>query len=117
MPRLGPFSPFIGAGGGLSRIDIDETQMEFPKTATLVPGGQRVNLAWMLGAGFAASPGENVTLDLAWRYTDYGAVETGRARGRIVWHDGNRDPLEINFAETRADLRGHGLMLSLRHVF
>ena len=117
LPRLGPFSPFIGAGGGLSRIDIDETQMEFPKTATLVPGGQRVNLAWMLGAGFAASPGENVTLDLAWRYTDYGAVETGRARGRIVWHDGNRDPLEINFAETRADLRGHGLMLSLRHVF
>ncbi len=117
LPRLGPFSPFIGAGGGLSRIDIDETHMEFPKTTTIVPGGQRVNLAWMLGAGFAASPGEKTTLDLAWRYTDYGAVETGRAKGRIVWRDGSRDPLEIDLAGTRADLRGHGLMLSLRYAF
>ena len=102
LPRPGPFSPFIGAGGGLSRINIDETHMAFPKTTTIVPGGQRGNFAWMLVAGFAASPGEKVTLDLAWRYTDYGAVETGRAKGRIVWRDGNRDPLEIDLAGTRA---------------
>lgn len=117
LPRPGPFSPFIGAAGGLSRIDIDETQMAFPKTTTIVPGGQRGNFAWMLMAGLAASPRKKITLDLAWRYTDYGTVETGRARGRIVWRDGNRDPLEIDLAGTRADLRGHGLRLSLRYAF
>ena len=83
LPRLGPFSPFIGAGGGLSRIDIDETRMEFPKTTTIVPGGHRINLSWMLTAGFATSLGEKMTLDLAWRYRDDGTVETGNGKGRI----------------------------------
>ena len=117
LPRLGPFSPFLGAGGGLSRIKVDDTRMEFPKTATLVPGEQQVNLSWMLTAGLAASLGEKVTIDLAWRYTDYGAVKTDRAQGRIVWHDGRRNPLEIDLARTRAKLRGHGLTVSLRYAF
>ena len=80
-PRIGPFSPFVGAGAGVTRIDIDETRMDFPKTYTIVPGGERVNLAWMLTAGVASSLQENVTLDLAWRYTDSGRVETGRGPG------------------------------------
>ena len=50
--------------------------MEFPKTTTVVPGGEQVNFAWMLAAGVAKSPGERVTLNLAWRYTDSGTVET-----------------------------------------
>ena len=117
LPRLGPFSPFIGAGGGLSRVSIDETRMQFTRTTTIVPGGNRVNLAWMLTAGFAAPLAEKVTLDLAWRYTDHGAVETGKGKGRIVWHDGNRDPLELGLARTSANLRSHGLLVSLRYAF
>ena len=117
LPRLGPFSPFIGAGGGLSRIDIDETHMQFTRTTTIVPGGDRVNPAWMLTAGLAAPLGEKVTLDLAWRYTDHGAVETSQGKGRIVWHDGTRDPLELGLAGTSANLRSHGLLVSLRYAF
>ncbi len=117
LPRLGPFGPFIGAGVGLVRIDIEETRMEFTRTTTIVPGGQRVNLAWMLTAGVSAPLGEKVTLDLAWRYTDYGAVETGRGRGRIVWRDGSRAPLDLDLASTQADLASHGFMLSFRYAF
>ena len=39
LPRVGPLSPFVGAGAGLSRIRIGVTRMEFPKTRTVVPGG------------------------------------------------------------------------------
>ena len=117
LPRLGPFSPFIGAGGGLSRVAIDETRMQFTRTTTIVPGGDRVNLAWMLTAGLAAPLAEKVTLDLAWRYTDHGAVETRKGKGRIVWHDGTRDPLELDLARTSANLRSHGLLVSLRYAF
>ncbi len=85
--RLGPLGPFIGAGVGLARIDIEETRMEFTRTTTIVPGGQRTNLAWMLTAGVSIPLGDRVTLDLAWRYTDYGAVQTGKGGGRIVWRD------------------------------
>ena len=117
LPRLGPFSLFVGGGAGLSRIALDETRMEFPKTTTIVPGGQRVNFTWMPTAGLATSLGNQVTLDIAWRYTDSGAVATGLGPGRIVWRDGSRDPLEITLAETTADLSSHGLWMSLRYSF
>ena len=117
LPRLGSLRPFVGAGGGLSRIEVDATRMEFPRTTTIVPGGQRVNFAWMLAAGIAAPVGERATVELAWRYTDHGVIETGRGNGRIVWRDGSRAPLELELAETRAGLRGHGLALSLRFPF
>ena len=117
LPRLGPFRPFVGAGGGLSRIEIDETRMEFPRTMTIVPGGSRVNLSWMLAAGVAVPLGEKAMLDFAWRYTDHGTVETGRGKGRVVSRDGNRVVFEWDIDKTRAELRGHGLAISLRYPF
>ena len=117
VPRLGPFSPFAGAGIGLSRIEVDETRMEFPRTMTIVPGGTRTNLAWMVTAGVAVALSERMTLDIAWRYTDFGTVRTGRGQGFVVWRDGSREPLELDLAETRADLSSHGVVTSLRYVF
>ena len=117
LPRLGSLRPFVGTGGGLSRIDVDETRMEFPRTTTIVPGGHKVNLSWMLAAGFSAPLGKGTTIEIAWRYTDHGVVETGRGSGRIVWRDGSRAPLELDLAETRARLEGHGVAISLRHTF
>ena len=117
LPRVGPFRPFIGAGVGLSYLDIDETRMEFTRTATIVPGAQRVDFAWMLTAGLALGLGENTTLDFAWRYLDSGRVETGRDQGRIVWRDGSRAPRPLDLAATGASLSSHGLSLSLRYAF
>ena len=117
LPRLGPFSPFVGAGAGLSRIDIEETRQEYPRTTTIVPGGRRFNLAWMLTAGVASPLGKNLTLDLAWRYTDFGMVETGRGRGYVVWRDGSRPPLNLDLAETRARVASHGIWASVRYAY
>lgn len=115
LPGRGPLNPFLGCGGGLSRNSIGETRMEFPRTTTVVPGASRVGFAWMLTAGVAARVREKMTVDVGWRYVNSGAVETGRAMGRIVWRDGSRDPLELGLAETWADLASHGLRVSLRY--
>ena len=117
LSRFGPFSPFVGAGAGVSRIHIGETRMEFPRTATIVPGGQRVGLARMLMAGVGIGLTETVTLDLGYRYRNSGTAETGRATGRIVWHDGSRDPLELDLAETRARVSTQGFWVSMRYKF
>ena len=77
VPRLGRFSPFLGGGAGAVQVEIGETRMAFPRTTTIVPGARRVNLAWMLTAGIATSLDYDTTLELAWRYTDLGPVETG----------------------------------------
>ena len=71
----------------------------------------------MLTAGVAAALGERVTVDLAWRYTDLGAVHTGRGAGRVIWRDGSREPLPLDLAETRAKLAEHGIRLFVRYVF
>ncbi len=117
LSKFGPFSPFIGGGVGVSRIDIGETRMEFPRTATIVPGGQRVGLARMLMAGVGIGLTETVTLDLGYRYRNSGTAETGRATGQVVWHDGSREPLELSLAETRARVSSQGFWVSLRYVF
>lgn len=117
LPRLGPFRPFAGAGAGLSRIRIGETRMEFPRTRTVVPGGRHTGFAWMATAGLALSLGEKVTLDVAYRYTDYGTATTGKATGRVERRDGSREPVFFPLARTEASLRRHAWVLSLRYAF
>ena len=117
MPRPGSFRPFIGGGIGVSRISTSDMHMEFPRTRTIVPGGRRTDFTWMLAAGLAMSVDERPTLALAWRYTDLGTVETGRGAGRVVWRDGSQEPIPLDLAETRAELRSHGLHLSVRYAF
>ena len=114
LPRVGPFSPFAGAG--LSRIRIGDMRMEFPRTRTIVPGGRRTGFAWMATAGLAVSLGEKVTVDLAWRYTDYGDATSGKATGRIEFRDG-RPSLPLPLGQTSTALRRQGWVLSLRYAF
>ena len=117
VPKIGPFGPFVGAGLVIARTRIGQTRMTFPATTTIVPSASRTGLAWMVTAGVAAALSERVTLDLAWRYTDLGAVHTGRGAGRVIWRDGSRDPLPLDLAPTRAKLGGHGFRMSLRYSF
>ena len=117
LPKLGPFEPFLGGGAGAARIETGETRMTFPATTTLVPGTHRTGFAWMATAGVATALGESTTLDIAWRYTDLGTAETGTGGGRVVWRDGNREPVLLNQAVSEAPLRSHGLRLSLRYTF
>ena len=115
VPTLGPLSPFVGGGLGAARVASGETRMTFPKTRTVVPGTSRTGLTWRLMAGLEMSWGERATLDLAWRYTDAGVIETGAGPGRVEWLDGSRDPVGLDLAPTQAPLRSHGLHLSLRY--
>ena len=82
VPSLGPLVPFVGAGLGVVRTRIGQTRMTFPATTTIVPGASRTGAVWMVTARLAAPLGERVTLGLAWRYTDLGAVHTGHGAGR-----------------------------------
>ena len=101
VPRLGPFSPFVGGGIGVSRIEIGETRMGHPDagTTTIVPGGDRVNFAWMLTAGIARPIGERATLDFSWRYTDSGTVETGQDKLGIAYRVGDPPGFSVSISK------------------
>ena len=117
LTAYGPFRVFAGTGAGLHYVAISEFLMTFPRTQTIVPDGRQVDFAVMLTAGLATSLSDKITLDLAWRYVDWGIVETGRATGQVVWKDGSREPLELDLAETWAMRKGQGFRASLRYAF
>ena len=117
LPAFNWMQPYIGAGVGVSRLEIEPTRMRFPSTETLVPGATQTEFTWMVTAGAAIALGGKVSLDIAWRYLASGDVETGQDTGQVVWHDGRRPPLEIDLAKTRARLTSHGIQLSLRRRF
>ena len=113
----GPFRVFAGTGAGLHYVDISDFHMTFPRTQTIVPNGRRIDFTVMLATGVATAFSDRITLDLAWRYVDWGIMETGKATGQVVWKDGSREPLELDLAETWAMLKGQGFTASLRYAF
>ena len=115
MPSPGGFRPFAGAGLGRVRHRLDEMRMRFPRTQTFVPGASGWERTWSLTAGLARPLGERTLVELAWRYTHEGGVETGQGAGRVEWRDGSR-VLPLDLAPTRADARRHGIRLSVRHA-
>ena len=116
LPKVGALGLFVGAGAGIAHNRIGETRMMFPATTTVVPGGNRNGFAWMVTAGVGAGLSERMTLELLWRYSDLGEVRTSRGQGRVIWLDGRREPLLLDLAETQADLRSHGISVSLRYA-
>ena len=91
-----------------------ETLMPFPRTATTVPGDKGTEVFWMVTVGTGIPLTQDTTLELAWRYSDFGAVHTGGGEGQMVWQDGGRDPLSLNLATTQPKMKGHTLGLVVR---
>ena len=116
LPNVGSLEFLVGAGAGVAHNRVGKTTMAFPRTTTVVPGGNRRGFAWTVTAGVAAALGARTTLELAWRYSDLGVLQTDRGAGRVTWRDGSREPLLLDLAVTRAKLNGHGLRLSLRYA-
>jgi opacity protein-like surface antigen len=118
LPRIRRVRPYIGAGVGVARNRISRVTTDFPAIApdasTTIAGGTTTGVAWLLTAGVAIPLNDQLSLDLAYRYTDLGRVQTDSGNASIVRPTGNRT-LEI--AGTEATLQTHGAMLSLRYAF
>lgn len=118
LPRLGNVQPFLGGGVGIARNRISRVSFAFPALApeasTTIAGGTSTGVAWLLTAGFAIPLNQQLSVDLAYRYTDLGRVQTEAGNATIVRPAGSRG-LEI--AGTQSALQTHGAMLSLRYAF
>ena len=121
--RHTPLSPFVGVGGGVSRIDVGDadfggSQLESQANRLILSGDHQFSFSWMLSAGIAVSLAK-WTVDVAWRYTDLGGVEsaTGIAEDVCRLAGCNLPDIDLPLASTLGELRSHGLTLSLRYAF
>ena len=113
-----PVTPFLGAGVGLSRIEINDIRMDSPIASLVVPGDYQVSMSWMLTVGVGVSLA-NWTIDAALRYTDHGDIETAAGIGRRICRIANCDlpDLPPELEPTIGTLQSQGFTLSLRYSF
>jgi len=118
LPTLGRVQPYAGLGIGVSYMRLGAVRYGFPglgaTAATLSPSGKQLDNAWLLTAGAALPLSGNLLLDLAYRYSDLGEVETDSGPATIIRNSGTRT---LDIDGTRAELQSQGLVLSLRYHF
>lgn len=118
LPRVGKVRPFLGAGIGVARNRIDSLNFSFPglpgDATTTTPGGSSSNLAYLLTAGLSVPLSAQLDLELAYRFSDLGRIQTGSGNAQVVRAAGT---FNIPIGGTTADLQTHGLLMSLRYAF
>lgn len=118
LPRLGRVRPFLGAGLGVAHNRMGAMTYRFPALSatatTTTADGSSTDLAYLLTAGLSVPVGDRLDLDLAYRFTDLGQVQTDAGEATVVRSSGTRS---LDIGGTKADLQSHGVMLSLRYAF
>ena len=124
--------PYVGAGAGVTGYQVSGYVQRFPDPDdpdgylrrgpggeipfTAVPDGKGRTFAWTLKAGIAVPVLDNAYLDLSYRYTNTGEIETDVADVTIVRYraDGTRREIAVPINATKVDHRTHTLAMSLR---
>jgi opacity protein-like surface antigen len=107
--------PFVTAGAGLARNEIDAVVYAFPglgpQALTVTRGGSQTDLVTTAGAGLTMPLSSSLSLDVAYRWTDLGEARTEAGAARIVRP---ARELTIDVDATRADVQASGVSVSLR---
>lgn len=124
--------PFLGAGLGITGYRLSDYVQRFPEPDnpqlslrrgpggeipyTALPGGSGQNPTWMLMAGVAIPIGRGIQLDLSYRYTDAGEIQTDIGDIAIVRYqkDGTRTEIRVPINETTAEYRTHSFLVAIR---
>jgi len=113
---LGRFQPYVGGGIGFATNGIGRMTYRFPQlsyhTYSIVPSGERTDFAFMATAGTGFELTKHLLLDISYRYTDLGRVQTNAGTMRM---DGSVPSVRIG--GTSAPLRAHGMLMGLRYQF
>jgi len=113
---LGRFQPYVGGGIGFATNWLDAMTYRFPlltrHTYSIIPSGNRTDLAFMFTAGTGFALTKHLILDLSYRYSDLGRVKTSAG---TMLRDGSVSMEEIG--GTSAPLRAHGILMGLRYHF
>ncbi len=114
---LGRFQPYIGGGVGAARNRLDEMTYLFPGNPgahkiTITPAGTETDFVFMGGIGTGIAVSERIILDISYRYTDLGRMRTEPGKMYL-----DTRPEGVDIAETRAQLRTHGLFTGVRYLF
>ena len=111
----GVFRPYVGGGIGLSYNQIGRMTYRFPGLTrhklSVTPSGSRIDFAFKASVGTGIRLSEKLLLDISYRYSDLGRIETdsGNMFMDIL-------PEGIDIGETSAPFRTHGFVVGFRYL-
>ena len=113
---LGSFQPYVGGGLGATYNGLSEMTYEFPGNTgahkiTITPCGNKTDFAFMATIGTGIALSATTLLDISYRYTELGRVQTDAGRAYL-----NNIPVGIDIASTWAPLRTQGIFAGLRYL-
>lgn len=78
LGKMSGFVPYVGAGVGVSRNQMDGVYFTGnPALINTIEGKDTYSLAWSLMAGVGYQVSDRITLDLGYRYLDMGSARSG----------------------------------------
>ena len=112
-----PYTPFVGFGIGIVRTALKEKTLNYPIHYTAAQTGKHTDSAYMAVIGVSRPIDESLSIEFAWRYTDYGRVRVGRGPGKVIFRDPKNDDIDLALAPIEARLRSNSFRTSLRYQF
>lgn len=120
-----PWRVYLGVGYGVTEYRLTDFVQRFPALRrgpngevplTALPSGSDREGTFMLATGIAIPVRDRLELDLGYRYTDGGDVETDLGEIDIVRYrsDGTRRDLAIPIDRTAGEYRAHAVTATLR---
>lgn len=112
------FEPYVGLGIGIARNKVSSLNFTFPTLVqpaySITPGGTSLHFAHAATAGLGYKLTENLTLDFAYRYTDYGKVKTD---SDVMVVQRGVSTYFITIDETYSKLRAHAFVAGIKYWF
>lgn len=105
------FTPYIGGGVGLAFLHVKNTTADYFPPDTSVDQKNIVNFAWNIGAGLDYALDGNWSLDLGYRYCDFGRATGNVAKGNAFFFGGYWS------YQAKSDVSAHEVALGLRYNF
>ncbi|THB75461.1 MAG: porin family protein [Desulfobulbaceae bacterium] len=116
--NCGKLHPLLLGGIGFSYNEIDSMTYQFPTTSTATPDGSTTQFGWNIGAGAAYEFSDRISLELIYRYSDLGRIETDADKMVITRNSDNSVITDsITIDKTRADFSIHEVLFSVVWYF
>ena len=99
------FTPYIGGGIGYAKTKFSATHWEIGTETS-----SHTNFAWQIGGGIAYAVNDNVSIDVGYRYVDYGKIDK-------ITDIVSYGVLGSDFYKTSIDTSANELYAGIRYTF
>jgi opacity protein-like surface antigen len=107
----GTLQPYLGAGVGYARNEMDPVVQRIGIGTFMTPGGRSNNAVFALMAGVGIPVSGRIVLDVGYRYIDLGKIESGAGTASAVFQG---FPTSFPYSGAKGKLTAHEVTVGLR---